>query len=467
MNDESRLRALLTEGVPEPPPVPGRADGARAQAARLRRRRVLGTSVGAAAATAMVLVPLVLIGHGPASRPQPGTPSPTAVAGDFACPAPWVVEDPAPPNPALDGPTTLPAGAIAVRLCDGRADRLAGSPPYDALTTRVDQVIADVNRLPVQEPCQVMPMDLGPTLALSFQYPDGHRQVVQLEHHGCGGVTVGGQVRGGRATAWRPIELFERLLLRQRAGTTPPDLVAPLGCGDPDGWIASRRPPLGLTRARLCWRYQTESAQRERSAPIPTDDLDALLDDMDAHTTHDEITEDECLAADVQLAIVGQNAWGDRILLDGYCGAFNLTADNGTIWRPSPQSRAILDRLTSSEPLTLADPDAGTPPGQVVALWADLLNTGQAPRAAALWDVTPIASGGTVELKVEEVRRRPDDPGSPPVHRRDVVALYRVVSADGSWVDYHSVTFHLSRLDDARPWRITGFADHGVEPTGR
>lgn len=63
MNDEKYLRELLSGVVPEAPPNPSRADGARAYAATRRRRRIAMVATAAAVMTALV-VPFALVDRG-------------------------------------------------------------------------------------------------------------------------------------------------------------------------------------------------------------------------------------------------------------------------------------------------------------------------------------------------------------------------------------------------------------------
>lgn len=74
MNDEQRLRDLLSEAVPEAPLNPARAAGARAYAQARRRRRI---AIGAATAAVItvVVVPFALVDRG-GDRAEPPTTSP-------------------------------------------------------------------------------------------------------------------------------------------------------------------------------------------------------------------------------------------------------------------------------------------------------------------------------------------------------------------------------------------------------
>jgi len=63
MNDEKHLRELLSGAVPDAPPDPGRAAGARAYAATRRRRRIAIGAAAAAVVTALA-IPFALVDRG-------------------------------------------------------------------------------------------------------------------------------------------------------------------------------------------------------------------------------------------------------------------------------------------------------------------------------------------------------------------------------------------------------------------
>lgn len=84
------------------------------------------------------------------------------------------------------------------------------------------------------------------------------------------------------------------------------------------------------------------------------------------------------------------NARGDRLSLDGWCGAFSLD-DVGAVtnWWPGPDSRAIPDRIVQATPLVIPGPDSRAPPDQVMSMWADFVNDTAAPRALGMRRVLP------------------------------------------------------------------------------
>lgn len=338
---EERLRALLADATPESPGGDDRAAGARRYAVRRRRRAIGGVAAVLTVAAIAVGVPLaVQAGDG---DPLPADDTVTDVSG--SCPPPrrdtqnWT---------PVTGPDTVPDGAVSVRLCNpGGAIRW--QQPSDALTTDVDEVAAAVNRLPEQpgRQNQACPMDLGPTWDLVFTWPDGRTQTVRGESFGCGGVEVGSVVRGGRDDGEQPLNRFTSALVDQRAASTPPeDLRVSLACDNGlDGPATTMVPDGGepaLTRAVLC-RMDPQRPGRSRSIPIPEDDLAVLTQDLRRHRSSGS---DTCGRETNDLQIVGQNAWGDRVVISGDCGGFFVAGGDEEFWNPGPKARTVLDRLT-------------------------------------------------------------------------------------------------------------------------
>jgi len=216
MTDDDRLRDALTGLVPTPPPAPDRASGARSYARRARRGRI-AAGTGVVLVAAVIAVPFALPG-GSGDRTEPPTVStstpPAVVAGDFSCPPEPGRDDPA---SSPGGPNTLPANAIAVRMCF--VGGMRWQPPQDALTAGVDRVVTTVNDLPVLPEPDACELDLRPTWVMSFQYADGHTQVISGNSSGCGGVIVGTVTRGDRSSADDPLRVFQRLLWEQRASS--------------------------------------------------------------------------------------------------------------------------------------------------------------------------------------------------------------------------------------------------------
>jgi hypothetical protein len=219
--------------------------------------------------------------------------------------------------------------------------------------------------------------------------------------------------------------------------------------------------PLSLRRAALCWRFDSESEQPVQQVAIRDADLAVLLNDLNHNRTRREATEQECVgpgAAHYWLA--GVNAWGDRVSLDGYCGAFAISGNDSEVWRPNSMSQGILDRLLTKHPKVIAAPDERTAPEQLVAIWADLVNDGDRARAATLWSDPPaIPPGVRIELKVGEVRSVQAAPGTPQATYQELVevsSLYRRVPADGTKTEYEEVRFTLGRDRADVPWRILG-----------
>jgi hypothetical protein len=480
MRDEHELRELLGAVVPEAPVAPGRAAGAKGYAARARRRRAVAFTASAGVVVAVVVsVPFIVRGamdDAGDGRPglAPATQIPAFVASDVPCPPTPGRDD---PPLALTGPGTVADGAAAVRLCDPRG--LFGQPPLDALVTDADAVARAVNDLPVADECTILPADLGSTWLLQFTYPDGQTQHVRGQSHGCGGVTVGQVIRGGRDDSTRPLRMFQRLLWEQRSATELPAAEVPgPRCDDrdfehgPGLTIMPLEEPLTATEARLCWSFETESQQPVLGARIAPADVAVLLADLNQRRPVGEITEDECVDPEQpHYRIVGVNAWGDRFELDGYCGVFDLSGSNSDIWRPDAASQTILDRLVADNPAVILDPDDRTPPDQVLSVWADLVNSGMRARADALWlDPPALSDGIRVEMKTEGQRTVTPEPGTAAAAYDQVVevgALFRLVPSDGSWADYHQGRFTLGRDTFGDVWRIVAMVDDGAVSTGR
>jgi hypothetical protein len=208
MTDE--LRELLHAAVPEPPAAPDRASGARERHRRTRRRTTVAAVAGAVAVVVVAALPALV--SDAEDRPQPDvvapSPTPSAVRpGDFLCPDPRAVAD----------RTTVPHGAIAVRLCEGKG--IPVHVPADALVTQVDALADVVNRQPPKEPTPGCQLDLGPGYLLAFQYADGAVLPVSGELYGCQDLTVGTQVREHPEV---PLDAFRRSLRAQRAAAALP-----------------------------------------------------------------------------------------------------------------------------------------------------------------------------------------------------------------------------------------------------
>jgi hypothetical protein len=478
MNESDRLRDVLALAVPEPPPAPGRAASARRRATAARRRRTTAAGVGllgtAAAVVAVVVAPFAMNAGDGATKAPSDPASSTSPVADFACPPPPAKGESAPP-PGGDSPT-LSVNPVAVRICDPGG--LFGSPPLDALTTSTAEVAAAVNALPVSKECAEVLLDLGPTWDLVFLYPDGSRRTVRGTAHGCGGVQVGTVTRGDRSNAVQPLRTFQRLLWRQRASAPTPSIdVAQPRCDagnfekGPGLTTMPLEQPLTAERATLCWKFDSQAEQKPQAAAIPVDDLAVLLQDLNANARNSgTVSEEECRdPAQARWRISGVNAWGDRFELDGWCGVFEVPAENATThWRPSTETRAILENLTATQPAVIETPDATTPPTRIIELWADLHNAGETSRAAALWHDDAPSPDGRVEVKVESVEHGDPPPEmSAPTALRVVTTLYWVVAAEGSWDEVHEMEFIVTRLDPDRTWRIASMTDRGVAPVGR
>ncbi|TWH04863.1 hypothetical protein L615_000100000180 [Nocardioides sp. J9] len=340
MTDEDWLRRGLADAVPEPPAAPDRAGAAR-RTARRRRRTTLAVAGGAVAvvAVAATVVGAATLGGGDDRPDRVAAPAPVDALSAPACPGQPVDAR------AASGPDRVPDGATSVRLCQG--DGVPADVPLDALVTQVDDVAAAVNGLEPLPRDAVCTADLGPGYQLQFAYPDGSTVVASGGLYGCREVVVNGVVRSGADAPW---QRFVDLLRAQREGLDPPPPVAASTIGCPTAPTGAGAPSLGRPQDLVVAVYCAEDVPGSgdwRRAAIPAADLATLVTDIDAHTEEDAGYVD-CDVAPPLPRIIGATAWGDRVEVQASCTNGWFTVDHATnsVWSPSDEARAVLDRLS-------------------------------------------------------------------------------------------------------------------------
>lgn len=335
--DEQWLRDGLAEAVPDAPTVPGRADGARAIAHRARR--TTAAVVGGAAATVLlVAVVAATVGGGGPGEDKLADDGPVSPYDAPACP-------PAPVDTRTQvGPDHVPDGATSVRLCGG--NEIPIEVPKDALVTDVDELATAVNDLEPKATDAMCTMDLGPAYQLVFAYPDGSTTVASGELYGCRDVVVDGVERTGADVPW---ERFIALLRAQRAQLDPPPVPDASTIGCPATTETSGRPSVGRAQDLAVGIYCAESTLGTgnwRRAVIPTAELATLVADIRAHTEENAGYVDCDVTVPVP-HLVGVTAWGDPVDIRAECrnGWFTVDVATNSVWSPSDDARAILERL--------------------------------------------------------------------------------------------------------------------------
>ncbi|RNL79244.1 hypothetical protein [Nocardioides marmorisolisilvae] len=466
---ESELRQLLTDAVPEASPAGDRAEAARTWARRRRNRYVAGVSMAAVAIAIGIPVGLAQSSH------QRVEPAPQLK--EFACPP--VQQQPAAPQSLSSTPGRLSNGPIAVRLCG--SDRGYQSPVDALVGQAADDLASSVRAVGPQKPPSGVACNLalieGRRLSFVFSYPDGHTEGVTVDRGCPGGVSIGnGQVRGLAQDAVAIFKQFNAALLAQRLGQQPPSgAQTTVSCASGDH-LGDGRSQLdqgdvpSLTSAVLCWDGNLFSQQPTQEDAFDPQDLRLVLDRMRSDTSQGSVRRD-CGKGSVNYRIVGETAWGDRYVLYGDCGSFEVgSGDDFRIWKPQGEAAAILAKMVATGSTTLELPAPATSVEQVLFTWADLVNAGD-PRADDLW-VHGQPSG------VADVNPVFISPGKgdvlPNGQRVTAVAGYaQAVEMDALWgdstatcPDNRAKTFVLVRQSDFEPWRILSWSDHGLYQHG-
>jgi hypothetical protein len=242
----------------------------------------------------------------------------------------------------------LPAGAVSVRLCPGRPivaydGTIFGpgiQPPADVLTTRIDELIAEINDLPTPPEELACPGDGGPRLTYWFGYPDGDAQAVTFERFGCDLLWVGEEAP--RTDGARVARLFTEALLEQRAASgDPPGAGPPPACEGiwSEGSTALPVIPADLQTATVC----VESGRNQFApASMPTQLVEQLENELTIGTPAPQFCEEVRRPFTTVLALT---PWGDRIVYPiDPCGQVYLGRAAG--WpRGSEASYALADDL--------------------------------------------------------------------------------------------------------------------------
>ncbi|HWJ08652.1 MAG TPA: hypothetical protein VNS46_04705 [Nocardioides sp.] len=329
--DERWLREGLAGAVPEPPPAPDRADGARA-VARRGRRTTAAVIGGVAASVLLVAGVAATVGGDDPARQDAADQGPQSPYDAPPCPATPV------DTQTRVGPDHVPDGATSVRLCGG--NEVPIEVPDDALVSDVDGVVAAVNGLEDKAPDAACTMELGPGYQLVFDYPDDEPIVVSGALYGCRDVVVNGVERTGADVPW---EKFIDLLRAQRERLAPPAPadVSAIDCPTADETTGT--PSVGraqdLAVAALCVGGGAPAA-------IPPAELDLLLADIVANTRENAPVVD-CASSPPFPQIVGLTAWGDTVEISSDCGdsRFVMSYDPYSVWTPAPEAAAVLERL--------------------------------------------------------------------------------------------------------------------------
>ena len=357
MSDEQWLHDRLAAAVPDAPPTPDRAAGARDR----RRRSVRRATALAAAATAVVAILGVAL---PVARSHSiGGPSPTTAPASEGCP-------PKSAEPVhLSGASTLPPGAVWISLCP-RTGLFSATLPEGALTDdAVGRLVTEVNAQPVQPSDEACPSTSTGDVdySLLVGYPDGSaRQVVGEWDYGCLSLYVGATRRDGGAQV---LNDFLTALTAQRAAQVPPATPPrPASCAVLHGapFLAG---PQGTRQAVLCVGYSTDDRSHRHSSglptavPIPSADLRTLLDDWSSRRSgpHQPMPTKDCPGSapwtdqpnELNWTIDGVTAWGDDTQVES--GPFGewMDGSGNSAWLlgcPSAASERILNGLIAQVP---------------------------------------------------------------------------------------------------------------------
>ncbi|WP_432560361.1 hypothetical protein [Granulicoccus sp. GXG6511] len=266
------------------------------------------------------------IAAGPESTPH----QPPASAPEAMCPEPEF-------SPS-HGVTELPGGVVGVRLC---ALDLDAKAPADELVTGSDRLVAQFNgaeRFPAAE--ILCTADAGPAYAMVFRYPDRDPVTVTSMMGGCREV-------GGRFGGQELLATFVELLNAQRAATPPAPVPPGQACEGPAlSWIPVRLDD--LTTLSACERQPDGSlltrsvASAEQWAVLKPD---LLANVAPAEASTDSGPERILLATD-QLGQPLQLRWiADSVTI--WEAGPGLRSGRSLEWRPSPESRALLESLAS------------------------------------------------------------------------------------------------------------------------
>ncbi len=259
--------------------------------------------------------------------------------------------DPTTPLP-YPGGDELPAGAVAVRLCNGPdptggADAgLLFAPPVDLLETGVDDLVAIVDALePVELDGQACDGDLGATSVFWFLYADQDPRAVSLQHYGCGNTFVAPDQAGAGGEAL--LATFDARLWEQRAGRTPPGDRRVPSC---EPLASPAVSPLSLTHDGLDLATAVYCTTAGRAVLAPGQ-VERLSVDLRVPPRPRAGCPPQTGRRDGGSTIAARTVWGDVVVLHGRCSTY--PAQTGLVdadgepswWVLSPGVRRMLAAL--------------------------------------------------------------------------------------------------------------------------
>ncbi|MBB1494555.1 hypothetical protein J4N02_07705 [Propioniciclava sp. MC1595] len=241
-----------------------------------------------------------------------------------------------------DKPEQLPEGAARITLCDEPGHEIRQTTPPDALVSDTAAVVSAYN---TQEHANLAVMactaDLGPAYRMVFEYPGGETVSVRGEMYGC-------RVVGDKTGAQAVLGAFTTALTAQRehVPVTVSDPLANATCATDASWASWLTPAMADTVAG--YRCAQAGAQ---AATEPTRFDEAawatIRDDWTANAAKGSRTDDEINSCQqVHLdQLVGLNAAGEKVSLNGMCGVFEVWSAGDLeswVWRPGPAASELL-----------------------------------------------------------------------------------------------------------------------------
>lgn len=318
MRDEQELRNALQAAVPEAPPIEFAP-----------RRRHLPTPVLAALLVlAAMAIPLgILLPQGD-ERTGAGGPSPEPPA--LACPA----ADTQPPVPEGG---TLPAGAVAARLC--ALDFPFPEPP-DELTSGLEDLVSWINAREVLPEDRMCTMDLGRSFRVVFGYADGRTLSVTGQEYGCHVIQVGDTARAGASDLWAKVV---EILRAQRAVNPVASTgeARPPACTDrhQDPGASPVAMPWELNGARLCVRGPQRQVTRDLVL------TPAQLDAVRSGLRRDDANTYRCTTPIPHFTLIGRTTRGEVVSLNHRACFQVVSSAGGEVWRPDIAGMAVLRDL--------------------------------------------------------------------------------------------------------------------------
>ena len=232
----------------------------------------------------------------------------------------------------------IPAGAVGVRLCDLGTTGPVLAPPEE-LRTGVDQLVQQFNAAePFDAESTVCTADAGPAYAMVFRYPDDTSVTVTSMLAGCR--IVGGKF-GGDALARTFVDLVEQS--RAAAPRPTPEPVTEPCAGPRQSWVPVRAEDLVTISA--CADATATSGTRGTATPeqwaILSADLSANVAEVESFWFAGEAI--PYVATDHHGQPQALERFDDQLVLTGI--SLGSPQQKVRVWRPSPESLAILDQL--------------------------------------------------------------------------------------------------------------------------